>query len=104
MSEAPVFEDLHKRLPVHGVEIAWDDWGTSTVDAAPLLLCHGYSGSSHDFALHIPALAADRHVITLDHRGHGLSTKTHDVSTYSIDQLVSDLAVLIQTTSEVPVH
>jgi 2-succinyl-6-hydroxy-2,4-cyclohexadiene-1-carboxylate synthase len=103
-AEDLTFEDLHKRLPVHGVELAWDDWGTSTPDAAPLLLCHGFSGSSHDFALHIPALAADRHVITLDHRGHGLSTKTHDAATYTIDQLVADLAVLIGTTTEDPIH
>ena len=104
MDHELTFEDLHKRLPVHGVELAWDDWGTSTPEAAPLLLCHGFSGSSHDFALHIPALAADRHVIALDHRGHGLSTKTRDLSSYSIDQLVEDLAVLIRTTTEDPIQ
>jgi pimeloyl-ACP methyl ester carboxylesterase len=57
--------------------------------------CHGFSGSAHDFALHTDALSIDRPVIVLDHRGHGRSTKTHAIATYSIDRLVADLVALL---------
>ncbi|MHB8665373.1 MAG: alpha/beta fold hydrolase [Acidimicrobiales bacterium] len=91
--------DLTRRFAVNGVELAWDRWGDQT-PAMPLLLCHGFSGSAHDFALQIDALAADRPVIALDHRGHGRSTKTHDATTYTIDQIVADLVALVD--AEVP--
>jgi pimeloyl-ACP methyl ester carboxylesterase len=33
--------------------------------------------------------------MVLDHRGHGRSTKTHDLAGYTIDQLVRDLVALL---------
>src|SRR5436190_23457401 len=76
--------DLTRRIAIHDVELAWNEWGTRA-DAPPLLLCHGFSGSAHDFALHIPSLAADRRVIALDHRRHGRSTKTFDTAGHRVD-------------------
>ncbi|HKH88749.1 MAG TPA: alpha/beta hydrolase, partial [Acidimicrobiales bacterium] len=81
--------DPSRRFEVDGVELAWDEWGDDTT-GAPFVLCHGFSGSTFDFALQIDALAADRRVVALDHRGHGLSTNTGDLSTYSVAQLTDD--------------
>jgi 3-oxoadipate enol-lactonase len=88
--------DLTRRCSVDGVELAWDRFG-SPAGGIPLLLCHGFSGSGHDFALHVEALAADREVIVLDHRGHGRSTKLRHEDGYSIPRLADDLAALIDT-------
>lgn len=57
-----------RTFEVEGFRLAWDVWGRG--DGSPLVLVHGFSGSAHDFALHIPALAEDRRVLAIDHRGH----------------------------------
>jgi pimeloyl-ACP methyl ester carboxylesterase len=77
--------------PIHldGVDLAWSERGTG---APTLVLVHGYTGSSHDFALQIEALATRRRVVVVDQRGHGQSTKTGTVEGYTIGQLADDLA------------
>jgi pimeloyl-ACP methyl ester carboxylesterase len=79
--------ELTERFAVDGVELAWGDWG----DGAPFLLCHGFSGSAHDFDLHVEPLAADRRVVTIDHRGHGRSTSTGRSADYSISRIAADV-------------
>ena len=75
-------------LHVNGVDLTWSERGSSPVGTPTLVLCHGFTGSSHDFALEVDALAADRRVVTLDQRGHGHSTKTGQLDGYTIEQLV----------------
>ena len=81
---------------MNGVDLVWHDRGRSRTDAPPLLLLHGFTGSSHDFALQVGALAADRRVVTLDQRGHGRSSKTGALDGYTVDQLVADLIGFIE--------
>jgi pimeloyl-ACP methyl ester carboxylesterase len=81
--------DPSRRYAVNGVELAWDAWGDDT-SGRPFVLCHGFSGSSFDFALQIDDLAAERRVLAVDHRGHGLSTNAGDVAAYSVEQLTDD--------------
>ncbi len=88
-------------LDVNGVELAWGSAGAG--GGPPLVLCHGYTGSSHDFALQVDALAEHRRVIALDQRGHGRSTKTKEAATYTIDQLTDDLASFIAAVGGGPV-
>lgn len=88
--ERPV---LRQRVPVNGVELAWDSWGDRP--GPPLVLSHGYTGSSHDFALHVDALSRRRRVVALDHRGHGMSTKTGTLRGYSIGQITQDLEAFL---------
>ncbi len=90
-------------LHLHGVDLAWSESGTSTAGMPTLVLCHGYTGSSHDFSLQVGALAADRRVVTLDQRGHGHSTKTGQLDGYTIEQLSADLAAFIEAVGEGPV-
>jgi 3-oxoadipate enol-lactonase len=87
------------RLLVNGVELAWGEQGSGPT----LVLCHGFTGSSHDFSEHIDALAASRRVVTVDHRGHGQSTKTKTLEGYSVEQLSSDLAAFIEAVADGPV-
>jgi 3-oxoadipate enol-lactonase len=90
-------------FPVNGVELAWTERGTSPAGTPTLVLCHGFTGSAHDFALEVDALAADRRVVTLDQRGHGHSTKTGVLDGYSIEQLSADLAALLDAVGDGPV-
>jgi pimeloyl-ACP methyl ester carboxylesterase len=90
-------------IHVNGVDLAWSERGSSPVGTPTLVLAHGYTGSSHDFALQVDALAADRRVVTLDHRGHGFSTKTGHLDGYTIEQLAADLTVLLEAVGEGPV-
>jgi pimeloyl-ACP methyl ester carboxylesterase len=61
----------------------------------PLVLVHGFTGSSLDWTDVLPALATSHTVVTLDHRGHGASPHTGGEETYSFDALVGDLAALV---------
>jgi len=80
--------ELNGRFPVDGVELAWGEWGSG----APFLLCHGFSGSAHDFDLHVEGLSSGgRRVLTIDHRGHGRSTSIGRSEDYSIARIAADV-------------
>jgi pimeloyl-ACP methyl ester carboxylesterase len=83
-----------ERFSTHGVELSWEAWGSG--GECPLVLCHGFTGSTVDFSLQVEALAATRRVIALDQRGHGLSTKVGTTGGYSIDHLSDDLIAFIE--------
>jgi pimeloyl-ACP methyl ester carboxylesterase len=68
---------------------------TSHGEGFPLLLVHGFTGSSLDWADVVEPLARSRRVITFDHRGHGESLNTGDAATYTFDQLVTDMSSLV---------
>jgi pimeloyl-ACP methyl ester carboxylesterase len=61
----------------------------------PLLLSHGYSASGQMWKRNLPALSADRRVITWDIRGHGRSNSPEDPSLYSEALSVEDMAALL---------
>jgi pimeloyl-ACP methyl ester carboxylesterase len=61
----------------------------------PLVLVHGFTGSSIDWADVVDDLARERLVITFDHRGHGESTNTGDESGYTFARLVGDLEAVL---------
>ena len=92
--------DASRTLPVNGVDLAWSEHGTG---GTTLVLCHGFTGSSYDFALEVDALATRRRVVTLDQRGHGHSTKTGTLAGYTIQQLASDLAGFLDAVGGGPV-
>jgi pimeloyl-ACP methyl ester carboxylesterase len=74
-----------------GLDLAYTVHG----DGFPLLLVHGFTGSSLDWTDVAAPLACGRRVVTLDHRGHGESPNTGDAATYNFDQLVVDMARLV---------
>jgi pimeloyl-ACP methyl ester carboxylesterase len=76
---------------VNGIDLAYDIQGSGP----DFVLVHGFTGSSLDWADVIEPLSERHRVVTLDHRGHGESTNTGDLASYSFDQLVSDLDALL---------
>ena len=97
-------EALH--LHVNGVDLAWSERGRGAPDTPAFVLCHGFTGSAHDFALVVDDLASaspGRRVVTLDQRGHGHSTRTGSLDGYTIDQLVADLAAFVEKVGDGPV-
>ncbi|HZQ83980.1 MAG TPA: alpha/beta fold hydrolase [Acidimicrobiales bacterium] len=74
------------------VELEVHDQGSG---APPLLLLHGFTGSSLDWTDVVGDLSTDRRLVTYDQRGHGDSTNTGDPASYTIDALVTDLAAVV---------
>ncbi len=93
--------ELGRTFDVGGFSLAWDEWGGG--DVPPLVLIHGFSGSAHDFALQIDALAEDRRVLAIDHRGHGRSTNSFDEATYTVDHILDDVIAWLNETVDGPV-
>jgi pimeloyl-ACP methyl ester carboxylesterase len=60
-----------------------------------LLLTHGFTGSSADFAKVVDALARTNTVITWDLRGHGRSDCPADPAAYSVSLCVADMEALL---------
>lgn len=97
-------EDLWKTLPfpttypeavssgyseVNGVKIFHAEWGAGD----PVILLHGGLGSIEAFANQIPAISANHHVIAIDSRGHGRSSR--DATTYSYELMTSDVLAVM---------
>lgn len=78
---------------VNGLEIHYRDTGG---DAFPVVLAHGYTGNSRNWALTVPALRASYRVISPDHRGHGMSSKPSDRDDYALQSMADDLYGVLQ--------
>ena len=78
-----------KNLTVDGVRISYREMGAVRSDdpsgaepddqPEPLLLIHGFMGSSYDYHAVMPGLAENRSVIAVDLVGFGLSDKSPDL-------------------------
>ncbi|HEX9763032.1 MAG TPA: alpha/beta fold hydrolase, partial [Acidimicrobiia bacterium] len=67
---------------------------TGPVDGRPLVLIHGLGGSSLSEWYQIaPKLAAERRVIMIDHRSHGLSPAAS--SRYEVEDVADDIAGIL---------
>lgn len=70
-------------------------------DTSPLILClHGYTDSWFSFSRIMPLLADSFHVVALDQRGHGASTKTNS---YLIEDFARDVITYLSRHSSSPV-
>ena len=94
------------QLHVNGVDLAWSERGAGPPGTPAFVLCHGFTGSAHDFALVVDDLATaapGRRVVTVDQRGHGHSTRTGSLDGYTIDQLSADLVAFVEKVGGGPV-
>jgi pimeloyl-ACP methyl ester carboxylesterase len=94
---------MTQTLHVNGVDLAWSARGSSPDRTPTFVLVHGFTGSSHDFALQVDALARERQVVTPDQRGHGHSTRAGVLDGYTIEQLSADLVAFIEKVAVGPV-
>jgi 2-succinyl-6-hydroxy-2,4-cyclohexadiene-1-carboxylate synthase len=81
---------------VNGIKFHVEDFGSGT----PLVLLHGFTGSSASWSPVIHDLARLRRVIAIDMIGHGASSAPEDPSHYMFEQALRDLA---QVTAELGV-
>ena len=92
-----------------GLTLAIYEWGTEHRGAAPpVVLHHGFAANAR---LHwvstgvVDALvAAGRHVVALDARGHGASSTPHDPSFYGEAAMAGDLGTLFDRLGAPSVH
>jgi pimeloyl-ACP methyl ester carboxylesterase len=69
---------------IHGVRVWYAEWGRKS-EGIPVLLLHGGFGNSNYFGNLVPALIEKGyHVLAMDSRGHGRSTRTNAPQTYHL--------------------
>ena len=88
-----------KVMTSDGIALATYEFGDP--DAPTVLAVHGFASSAlvnwHDTGWTRDLTRAGFRVIALDQRGHGASDKPHDPQAYSMEQLVSDLLIVMDT-------
>jgi pimeloyl-ACP methyl ester carboxylesterase len=77
-----------------GVEIFYQVSG-SPAGQLPVLLTHGMAATAAMWDANLPALSADRQVISWDIRGHGRSASPEDPARYSEALSVEDMAAVL---------
>lgn len=90
MAGTPDPRDLDAGLPGRDITLRYRDWGGS---GTPVVLLHGLSSSLRIWDFVAPLLAGRFHVIAVDQRGHGLSSKPAEG--YGFEEVTGDLAALI---------
>jgi 2-succinyl-6-hydroxy-2,4-cyclohexadiene-1-carboxylate synthase len=76
---------------VNGIEIFYREVG----EGFPVVLVHGYTGNSRNWALTAPVLADRFRVISVDLRGHGLSEKPAREEDHTYPQMAEDVRQLL---------
>jgi pimeloyl-ACP methyl ester carboxylesterase len=77
---------------VNGVRLSYELHGDSR---EPLVLVHGYTGDITDWRHQVPDFSRTHRVLMMDLRGHGCSEAPQDRSSYTMDQMASDVEALI---------
>jgi len=80
------------KASVNGIEMHYRDVG----EGFPVVLIHGYTGNSRNWALTVPALRESFRTISMDLRGHGLSGKPTRPEDYSLAFMVDDVHDLLE--------
>ncbi|MEO8604531.1 MAG: alpha/beta fold hydrolase, partial [bacterium] len=78
-------------IAVNGVRYAVRSWGSES----PLVLQHGFTGSSALWTVHAKAWAAHWRVVAIDLLGHGASEVAIDAARYAMAPTVADVAGLL---------
>lgn len=77
---------------VNGIELNYRDVG----EGFPVVLVHGFTGNSRNWALTVPALRERFRCVSVDLRGHGLSDKPTEREDYSLEQMAGDVLGLLE--------
>lgn len=78
--------------PVNGIELHYREAGAGF----PVVLIHGFTGNSRNWALTVPALTSSFRTISPDLRGHGLSSKPVRREDYGLELLAADVLALLR--------
>ncbi|PWA08040.1 2-succinyl-6-hydroxy-2,4-cyclohexadiene-1-carboxylate synthase [Pueribacillus theae] len=71
---------------------------------SPLLLLHGFTGSSHTWKPFIPFLSKKHTVIAIDMIGHGKSDAPHDPARYTLEKAADDTIALLDKMNIQTIH
>lgn len=82
--------DLDANLPGRDIALRFRDWSG---DGPPIVLLHGLASSLRIWDFVAPILAERFHVVAIDQRGHGLSTKPDDG--YGFEEVGADLEAFV---------
>ena len=85
---------------LHGLRYHYLTAGQGT----PLLLLHGFTGSSENWTSHQPAFSEHFTTITPDILGHGQSAAPQNAGRYAIAEAAADLVELLDQLSAEPAH
>jgi 2-succinyl-6-hydroxy-2,4-cyclohexadiene-1-carboxylate synthase len=77
---------------INGIDIHYRETG----EGFPIVLIHGYTGNSRNWALTAPTLAERFRVISVDLRGHGSSSKPTSEDAYALETMASDVYELLK--------
>jgi len=77
---------------VNGIEVHYREAG----EGFPVVLIHGYTGNSRNWALTVPALRESFRTISMDLRGHGQSAKPTRPEDYSLALMADDVHGLLE--------
>jgi pimeloyl-ACP methyl ester carboxylesterase len=81
-----------------GVRLHYEVHEPGTEPRHTVLLSHGFSSSSHMWEPNLGALGAGNRVVTWDMRGHGKSDYPAELSQYSEELAVGDMAAILDAT------
>jgi 2-succinyl-6-hydroxy-2,4-cyclohexadiene-1-carboxylate synthase len=88
------------RISVGDVSYYCQEQGTGE----PLVLLHGFTGSSAAWSPVLPALAQRYRVIAVDLLGHGESDAPEDAARYAMERVVWDMATLLDHLAAGPAY
>lgn len=77
---------------------------TETGSGAPLVLLHGFTGSSASWDEIVPCLAQRFRVICIDLPGHGRTLAPSDPARGALPRVAADIAALLRDLGAAPVH
>ncbi|MCK6577063.1 MAG: 2-succinyl-6-hydroxy-2,4-cyclohexadiene-1-carboxylate synthase [Anaerolineae bacterium] len=79
-------------MRINGVDYAVQMTG----HGEPLVLLHGFTGSSKSWGPHVPLFSVSYTVVTIDLLGHGRTTSPADPARYEITRAAADLHALLR--------
>lgn len=88
------------RIPINGVHLNVEVTGAGP----PILVIHGFTGSTATWELFASAACRDYTVIAVDMLGHGASDAPTDPERYGMEQCIEDLSELLDRLSVQRVH
>lgn len=77
---------------VNGIGLHYREAG----EGFPIVLVHGFTGNSRNWALAVPELARSFRTVSVDLRGHGHSGKPTAPEDYDLELLAGDVHALVQ--------
>jgi 2-succinyl-6-hydroxy-2,4-cyclohexadiene-1-carboxylate synthase len=79
-------------VSVNGLDLHYRDVGTGY----PVVLVHGFTGNTRNWALTVPALRERFRCVSVDLRGHGRSARPAEREEYALEVMAGDVVGLLE--------